>query len=304
MTPRLPTPHDRRPHAGRWLAAALLLGVTHALAADTAAPKTAITYKTEENLFYYEGEAAAKAGDYQRAQCRLDLYYPANSPGFATVIWLHGGGFTGGHRSFPLLKDKGLGIVTIDYRLSPKASFPAFLQDAAAATAWTFRHIAERGGDPQKIFLSGHSAGGYLAAMVGMDPRWLAAFGLSNRQLAAVIPVSAQVTTHFTVKKLLGDTGPELRPLIDQYAPLYYASKDLPPICLITGDRRIEYKNRVEENDLLATALRNLGAPSVEFHEMGGLDHGLSRYGAWIIIPHYIKKVLRLAPHPPATPAH
>lgn len=257
------------------------------------APKPAAgSYATESDLFYYEGTAAEKAGDYQRTQCRLDLYYPTNRPGYPTVIWLHGGGLTGGQRGFPQLKDKELGLVSVGYRLSPKADFPAFLEDAAAATAWTLRHIAERGGDPAKVFLAGHSAGGYLAAMVGMDPRWLAEHGLSRRQLAGLILVSAQVTTHFEVKKLLGDTGPELRPIIDRYAPLYYASKDLPPVCLVLGDRKIEYKNRVEENELFAASLRNLGHPSVEFHEMGGLDHGMSRYGAWILIPGFIKTTL------------
>ncbi len=103
------------------------------------------------------------------------------------------------------------------------------------------KNIESRGGDPKKVFIAGHSAGGYLAAMIGMDPRWLAAHGLSNRQLAGIIPVSGQVTTHFLVKKVRGDKQPELRPIIDEYAPLYYASKDLPPICLILGDRRIEY---------------------------------------------------------------
>lgn len=272
------------------------------LAAQDASKPAATAYTTETDLFYHEGAVAEKAGDYQKAQCRLDLYYPTNRPGYPTVIWLHGGGLTGGQRGFPQLKDKELGLVSVGYRLSPQADFPAFLEDAAAATAWTLRHIAERGGDPTKVFLAGHSAGGYLAAMVGMDPHWLAAHGLSHRQLAGLILVSAQVTTHFEVKKLLGDTGPELRPIIDRYAPLYYASKDLPPVCLILGDRKIEYKNRVEENDLLATSLRNLGHTAVEFHEMGGLDHGMSRYGAWILIPGFIKKSLAQNPRPLAGP--
>ena len=136
------------------------------------------------------------------------------------------------------------------------------------------------------------TAGGYLAAMVGMEPRWLAAHGFSHRQLAGLIPVSAQVTTHFKVKQLRGDTGPEYRVVVDEYAPLHHASRDLPPICLIVGDRRIEYKNRVEENDLFAVSLRNLGHTAVEFHEMGGLDHGGVRRGSWLIIPGFIKRTL------------
>lgn len=266
----------------------LLLSPFPLLAESKPAPAA---YKTETDLAYYDAEALEKGDDYQRSQCRLDFYYPENRPGFATVIWLHGGGLTGGSREFPGIKGQELGLVAVGYRLSPQAPLPAFLEDAAAAAAWVLENAASRGGDPKKVFLAGHSAGGYLAAMVGMDARWLAPHGVSPRAFAGIIPVSAQVTTHFHVKKLRGDTRPEYRPIIDEYAPLYHAAQELPPICLITGGRAIEYKNRVEENILLAASLRNLGHPFVEFHEMGGLDHGTVQNGSWILIPRFIRKV-------------
>lgn len=245
----------------------------------------------ERNISYLDETTLASADTYRREQCRLDLRLP-DKPGFATVIWFHGGGLTGGQRFLPALKDPNLGIVSVSYRLSPAAAHPAYLEDAAAAVAWTLRHIAERGGDPTKVFVAGHSAGGYLAAMVGMDPRWLAPHGRSPRELAGLGLVSAQVSTHFLVKKLRGDTGPELRPIVDEFAPLFHVAKDLPPICCILGDRAIEYKNRVEENALFATSLRNLGHPFVEFHEMGGLDHGTVADGAMIILPAFVHRVL------------
>lgn len=249
-------------------------------------------YRTESALPYYDAARLEKADAYQKETCVMDLNYPVNKPGFATVIWLHGGGLTGGEREVPkLLQEKGFATAAVGYRLSPKATPDEILRDAAAATAWILKNIASKGGDPKKVFVAGHSAGGYLAAMIGMDPRWLAAEGVSNQQLAGIIPVSGQVSTHFLVKKVRGDTQPEFRPIIDEYAPLYYASKDLPPICLILGDRRIEYKNRVEENDLLAVSLRNLGHPFVEFYEMGGLDHGGAINGACLLIPGFLKRV-------------
>lgn len=246
----------------------------------------------EKNVSYLEEAAFAKADAYRQEQCRMDLWLPTGKPGFPTLIWLHGGGLTSGKRFMPVLRDKGIGLIAASYRLSPKVEHPGYLEDAAAITAWTLRHIAERGGDPKKIFLAGHSAGGYLAAMVGMDPQWLAAQGVSNRDLASLVLVSAQVTTHFLVKKLRGDTRPEYRPIIDEFAPLYHASKDLPPVCLILGDRKIEYKNRVEENNLLAASLRNLGHPMVEFYEMGGLTHGSVVSGSWIIVPDFLKRAV------------
>ncbi|MDR2675972.1 MAG: alpha/beta hydrolase [Opitutaceae bacterium] len=263
------------------------------------AEQPAAVYQTRTDLPYYTDEALAKGDDYQRGQCRLDVYYPSNRTGFPTVIWFHGGGLTGGRRNMPAgLKNQGIAIVSASYRLSPRGKLPCFFEDAAAAAAWTFKNIAALGGDPGKIFISGHSAGGYLAAMIGMDARWLKPHGLSNRRFAGIAPVSAQMTTHFEVKKQLGDTGAQYRPLIDEYAPLYHAAKNLPPVCLITGDRRIEFKSRVEENALLAVSLQNLGHGQVEFYEMGGLDHaGVSEGGA-LLVRKFIKRLS--APAKPA----
>lgn len=249
------------------------------------------TYETRKDISYHEGAALEAEDAYQKEICKLDVRAPAGGKDLPTIIWFHGGGFTGGSRNFPAVKDPKAVLVSASYRLSPKGEFPCFLEDGAAATAWTIRHITEFGGDPKKVFVGGHSAGGYLALMIGLDPKWLAPYQISNKSLAGLIPVSAQVTTHFHVKKLRGDTGEALRPLIDEYAPLYYASKDLQPILLITGDRKIEYKSRVEENDLFAISLKNLGHPDVEFHELPGLDHGTVAKGAGPFIMPFVERV-------------
>ncbi len=249
-------------------------------------------YTTARDIPYYDEAALAKATPYQKEQCLLDVHHATEGRNLPTVIWFHGGGLTGGKRGFPGLKEQGINLVSVSYRLSPKGEFPCFLEDAAAATAWTLRHIQDYGGDPKKVFVSGHSAGGYLALMIGEDPKWLKPHGFSPKDLAGLIPVSAQVTTHFQVKKLRGDTGEALRPLIDEYAPLYFASKDLPPICLITGDRRIEYKSRVEENDLFAITLKNLGHPNWEFHEIPDKDHGTVEKAAPPFIAAFVRKVV------------
>ncbi len=253
------------------------------------------------NLSYYGEAELLNADGYQRDQCRLDLRYPTNRTGFATLVWFHGGGLTAGKRHFPELNDPQIAVAAVGYRLSPQGKLPSFIEDAAASTAWVIANIAQYGGDSNRVFVAGHSAGGYLTAMIGMDPRWLAARGVSNLQLAGLIPVSAQVTTHFHVKKLRGDTGLQYRPLIDEYAPLYYCASNLPPICLITGDRAIEFKCRVEENELLAASLRTLGHPHVEFYEMGGFDHGTVGEGGLILARQFIRKIC--APAAPLKPA-
>jgi len=276
----------------------LMLGVCWAtcwlLPGPTAVAEAASqpAYRTESNISYYDGAALSRADAYQKEQCKLDVYAPKDTKGFATIVWFHGGGLEAGERYFPDLKEQGMALVAVSYRLAPKVQPPAYLEDAAAATAWVIRNIARYGGDPQKVFVAGHSAGAYLAAMIAMDPKWLGAHDISNRSLAGVIPVSGQMSTHFTVKKQRGDQGPQLRPIIDEYAPLYHASNNVPPICLIVGDRRIELKSRVEENALMDITLRNLGHTHVEFYEMAGLDHDTVLRGAMIIAPAFVRRVL------------
>jgi acetyl esterase/lipase len=279
------TTRNRIPFSSLALAFAAALGAS----AETLAPSNSCSLV--KGLSYYSGQELLTADAYQRSQCRLDLRYPTNQTGFATLVWFHGGGLTAGKRSFPELHAPQLAVAAVGYRLSPKGKLPSFIEDAAASTAWVIAHIAEYGGDSNKVFVAGHSAGGYLTAMIGMDPKWLAARGVSNLQLAGLIPISAQVSTHFHVKKLRGDAGPQYRPLIDEYAPLYYCASNLPPICLITGGRSIEFKCRVEENDLMAASLRTLGHRHVEFHELSGFDHGTIGAGAMPLTLDFIHKI-------------
>ncbi|MDO4587200.1 MAG: alpha/beta hydrolase [Planctomycetia bacterium] len=237
-------------------------------------------YQTEENIFYYNDECYQTADDYQRQQCRLDLYYPKNESAFSTVVWFHGGGLTGGKRYFPdLLKDRGIAVVAVEYRLSPQVEFPKFLEDAAAAVAWTFQNIERFGGDRSKIFVCGGSAGAYLTAMVGMDPRWLNPYHIKQQELAGLILVSGQVTTHFHIKKLLKIPGEQYQPVIDENAPLAYLSSDLPPILLVLGDRKMEWKARVEENELMFASLKALGHSCIDFIETPGMGHEISALG-------------------------
>src|SRR3546814_4589426 len=79
-------------------------------------------------------------------------------------------------------------------------SAPSYIGDAPAAVAWTFKHIADYGGDPSKIIISGHSAGGYLVAMVGLDKSWLQQYGEDADKLAGIVDFSGHAITHMTVR--------------------------------------------------------------------------------------------------------
>lgn len=247
--------------------------------------QTPIEFAEAKNVPYYSDKALKDADDYQKSQCRVDILYP-KKPGFATIVWFHGGGLTGGGKYVPSafkrlksFQEGRLAVVAVGYRLSPKVPFPVFIEDAAAATAWTLRNIGEYGGDPNAVFVSGGSAGGYLTAMIGAYPKWLNACGVDRSELAGLLPVSGQMTTHFHVKELLKYPGDQYNPVIDANAPLGGLSKDFPPTMLILGDRKIEWKCRVEENELMAASLKALGAPLVEFSENAGFTHGISGMG-------------------------
>ena len=217
----------------------------------------------------------ANADDYQKSQCRLDVFVPVDAEKLPVLIWFHGGGLTEGKKDVPkFLKRERIVLVAVGYRLSPKAKFPDFLEDAAAAVAWAFVNIEQYGGDSKRIFVGGYSAGGYLSGMIGMDSRWLKPHHLTPNDLAGLVLLSAQVTTHFHVKEMLQHPGHRLLPVIDENAPLHYVSPKLPPIILVLGDRKIEWPVRVEENELLASTLQKMGHPHVEFHENPGYDHG------------------------------
>ena len=226
---------------------------------------------------------------YRKERCKLDIYLPKDQKGFTTIVWFHGGGLTGGEKSCPeVLRRKGLAIECPNYRLSPKATNPAYTQDAAAAVAWTVKHIEEMGGDPSKIYVSGHSAGGYLAMMMALATKWLNAEGIDPDSIKGYLPVSGQTVTHYTIRSERG--LPDGIPIIDEYAPVNNARILGTKLLLITGDRKMEMSARYEENLFLQTILRDYGNKGVELYELNGFNHGTVVAPACHLILDIIKK--------------
>ena len=128
---------------------------------------------------------------------RLDLSVPG-APGFPTVIFVHGGSLTSGDKAdedygavcapFPAA---GIACANVNYRLAPGHPWPAQAEDVAAAVAWVRKNIGARGGDPERLFLLGHSSGATLVALVAADPRYLAAEGLMTAALRGVMPMGS-----------------------------------------------------------------------------------------------------------------
>lgn len=236
----------------------------------------------------YHGDAPPS--QYAAERCRLDFYYPAGAKQFATVVWLHGGGLKNGKRYVPEgLKGKGIAVVAVDYRLSPRAKAPAYLVDAAAAVAWTRQNIEPYGGAREKVIVSGHSAGGYLAAMLALDRRWLAAHKIDPNELAGFAPYSAQTMTHRTIRVERGLKAST--PLVDDLAPLQHITKHTPPLLLITGDRRLESPGRYEQNALLHALLLDAGHKDAKLYELQGFNHGTMREPGHPLLLRFIKRV-------------
>jgi acetyl esterase/lipase len=229
-------------------------------------------YSLKENISYRTQEEAQN-DNYIAERCKLDIYYPEKSKGITTVVWFHGGGITSGEKHIPdKLKNQGIAVVAVNYRLNPKVNCPAYIEDAAAAVAWTFKHIAEFGGDPAKIVVSGHSAGGYLASMVGLDKKWLAKYDIDAIQIAMLIPFSGHCITHMTIRKERGI--PDTQPIVDEFAPLYHVRADAPPLILITGDRELEMLGRYEENAYMMRMMKVAGHQKTKLYELDSFDHG------------------------------
>lgn len=231
-----------------------------------------IDYEIKNDIPYRENTQALS--EYQRERCILDIHHPS-SKGFATIIWFHGGGLTSGKKSFPkALQNKGHAIVAVNYRLSPKVKVTECLDDAAAAVAWVMKNIGKLGGDQKRIFISGHSAGGYLTSMIGLDSSWLKRHQVEANDIAGLIPYSGHAITHFTVRKERGIAA--TRPVVDELAPLFHVRKDAPPILLITGDREKELLGRYEENAYLFRMLKVAGHQEVTLFEIDGYGHGMA----------------------------
>ena len=231
-------------------------------------------YTIKSDISYYP-ESICKKDKYINERCKLDIYYPVNVSKFPTVVWFHGGGLTAGNKEIPeALKNKGICVIGVNYRLSPRAKSPEYINDAAAAVAWVFNNIETFKGDSSLIFVSGHSAGGYLTAMIGLDKQWLRTKGVDANRIAGLIPLSAQTITHFTIR---GERGiSDKQPFIDSLAPLYHIRADAPPLLLITGDRELEMLGRYEENAYLMRMMKVVGHKNTTLLELQGYGHGMT----------------------------
>jgi acetyl esterase/lipase len=204
---------------------------------------------------------------------RLDVYTPRDAPDARpVVVFFYGGYWRSGSRANYLflaeaLTSRGFVVVVPDYRLHPEVTFPAFVEDAAAAVAWTARHAAEFGGDPQHLFVMGHSAGAHLAAMVSLDARFLAAQDLSPAAIAGFIGLAGPYDFLPLTTERLQRIFPEETRARSQ--PIDFVSANAPRALLVTGDS--DTTVRPGNTQRLAARLRAAG---VAVREVSYPDEG------------------------------
>ncbi|WP_037317865.1 alpha/beta hydrolase [Salegentibacter sp. Hel_I_6] len=246
-----------------------------------------LNYTEEQDIAYHE-ILKDESSDYQKEMCLLDIHYPDSGEKAPVIIRFHGGGLTGGEKEIPKqLTKNGYCVVGVGYRLSPLVNAETSIRDAAGAIAWIIRNIDKYNGDPKNIFVSGHSAGGYLALMSVMNRAYLKEYDLDANQIAGLIPFSGHTITHFTIRNERGIPGE--KPVVDELAPLYYVRGDAPPTLLITGDRDLEMLGRYEENAYFHRMMKINGHKDIEIYELDGYGHDM-RHPAFPLLLDFANK--------------
>lgn len=207
---------------------------------------------------------------------RLDIYTPNLPTGSRPVVlFIYGGSWNDGTKSDygfvgHALASQGFVTVIADYRLVPQVQFPAFIDDAALATAWITSNISAFGGDRRAIFVMGHSAGAYNAAMVALDKRYVRRAGIAGQPFRGLIGLAGPYDfLPFDVKATRDAFGQWPKPAETQ--PVLVVGDDRPSAFLATGaaDETVRPRNTIN----LSAALRRHGA-EVQEHIYDGLGHG------------------------------
>ncbi len=261
-------------------AAALLLGGCSAAAEwvgvrllyDRAAPAA----RQLMDVAYRDG------GDADPVKHRLDLFLPAGE-GWPVLMFVHGGGWTRGDKSLKAggadvysnigrsWAQQGFGVAVINYRLQPAVTWREQVDDVARAVAWLRAHVADYGGDPESLFVMGHSAGAQLATYVALNPRPLEQLGLSPAAICGVVPVSgagydlADEKTYelgaerpyYEQRFRAGDPGDAW---LSEASAISYVRSDAPPFMLVHVTN--EWPSLQHQNRLLQAALVEAGADS------------------------------------------
>jgi acetyl esterase/lipase len=222
---------------------------------------------------------------------------PADRPNGDVLLALHGGGWTNGYKEWmlfmaPALIAQGITFVSAGYRLAPQHVFPAGFEDVLDAIAAASKAVAQVGGRPDRIFISGHSAGGHLAALAALRDDWQAGRGLPADAIRGALPISGSYDfgegSGFSMRpRFLGaaDSGAERTA-----SPIQYVRGDAPAFLIAWGDNDFPHLRRQAED--FAARLRDAGV-AVETLVLPGCDHLGASYDSADPNGHWVPAAIR-----------
>ena len=248
----------------------LCLAVLSPVANRADDPASPYEVETHKDVAYYEGENA------DPIKHKLDLYLPKGVKDYPVLFFVHGGAWISGDkkdfgvysglgRSFARA---GIGTVVINYRLSPGVKHPEHIKDVARAFAWTHKNIAKYGGRPDRIFVSGHSAGGHLIALLTTNEQYLKAEGRSIKDIRGAIPLSGVYELPDRFMPNVFGTDAEVRKSAE---PLSHVRAGEPPFLILYAEQDFPGCGKIP-SEAFCKALKNK-ENQAESMEIKGSDH-------------------------------
>ena len=206
------------------------------------------------------------------ARDKLDVYRPADATSTTAlkpvVVFFYGGAWDSGDKGGYLfvaeaLTSRGFVVVIPDYRLYPEITFPAYMDDAALAVKWAFDNIAQHGGNPDKLFVMGHSAGAQLAALVAYDGTYLDRVGIDKRRIRGVVSLAGPLDFLPLTEAKMEFIFP--LPVRAASQPINFVTGKEPPTLLLhgTADTRVGIHN---SRNLAARIAERGGTAEVTFY--------------------------------------
>ena len=258
------------------VAALAVFAAASAVVLSACSPVKLVDRLTPDNTYIAESGIAYGAEPRQK----LDVYQPLPARSAAVgqrplIVFFYGGTWSSGDRGMyrfvgEALASQGAIVVIPDYRLSPQVTYPVFVQDSAKAMKWGLDNAARLGADPKRVYVMGHSSGGYNASMLALDPRWLGEVGASPRQLAGWIGLAGAYD-------FLPMGDPDAQRAFDwprtprDSQPIHHVSAASPPALLMAAskDRLVDPVRNTEQmaQKLCAAGVR------VEIREFDDLSH-------------------------------
>jgi acetyl esterase/lipase len=225
---------------------------------------------------YYDGP------DADERKHKLDLYLPKTEGKSPVIVWIHGGAWKSGDRSIygglgRRFAQEGVGLAAISYRLSPAVKHPEHVKDCARAFGWTHANVAKHGGDPERLFVMGQSAGGHLSALLALDPKHLEAEKVPKGAVKGAIPMSGV----YFIPALPADAKGALRMLPDAFGSDPAACRDASPVTHVGNcDFPMLVCTETDDNfrvrpsmELLKGAVSKEGVRNVEFFDAQDRNH-------------------------------